>query len=197
MASEMISLNSSLQDVRLSACKNKVSWSLLFPWTFSCIASSQNDFKQVYASLLPTTSVVIVFHNEAWTTLLRTVLSSYLENFNLKKWKPQVHSIINRSPVELVEEIILVDDASEQEHLGSELEDYVKKLPLPVFVLRTGVRSGLIRARWDYQRWPNSSPSTSQCTGCWVPRLPRVLWSLSWTLTVSARRDGLNHFSRR
>ena len=61
----------------------------------------------------------------------------------------QVHSIINRSPVELVEEIILVDDASEQDHLGSELEDYVKNLPLPVFVLRTGVRSGLIRARWD------------------------------------------------
>ena len=59
----------------------------------------------------------------------------------------QVHSIINRSPVELVEEIILVDDASEQDHLGSELEDYVKNLPLPVFVLRTGVRSGLIRAR--------------------------------------------------
>ena len=51
--------------------------------------------------------------------------------------------------MELVEEIILVDDASEQEHLGAELEDYVKNLPLPVFVLRTGVRSGLIRARWD------------------------------------------------
>ena len=48
-----------------------------------------------------------------------------------------------------MEEIILVDDASEQEHLGSELEDYVKNLPLPVSVLRTGVRSGLIRARWE------------------------------------------------
>lgn len=68
LASEMISLNRSLQDVRLSQCKSKV-----------------------YPSLLPTTSVVIVFHNEAWTTLLRTV-----------------QSIINRSPRDLVEEIILV-----------------------------------------------------------------------------------------
>jgi len=107
LASEMISLNRSLQDVRLSQCKSKL-----------------------YPSLLPTTSVVIVFHNEAWTTLLRTV-----------------QSIINRSPVELVEEIILVDDASEQDHLGKELEHYVKKLPVLVKVLRTGTRSGLIRAR--------------------------------------------------
>ena len=73
---------------------------------------------------------MIVFHNEAWTTLLRTI-----------------HSIINRSPRDLVAEIILVDDASEQAHLGKQLEDYVAKLEVPVRVFRTGTRSGLIRAR--------------------------------------------------
>lgn len=107
MASEMISLNRSLADVRLKSCKSKS-----------------------YQTLLPTTSVVIVFHNEAWTTLLRTV-----------------HSIINRSPRELVHEIILVDDKSEHKHLGSQLEEYVAKLPIPTRVVRTPDRVGLIRAR--------------------------------------------------
>jgi len=40
-----------------------------------------------------------------------------------------------------------VDDASNEEHLGKELEDYVAKLPVPVHVMRMGKRSGLIRAR--------------------------------------------------
>ncbi|BES92099.1 polypeptide N-acetylgalactosaminyltransferase [Nesidiocoris tenuis] len=107
LASDMISLNRSLADVRQDGCKTKV-----------------------YPSLLPTTSVVIVFHNEAWSTLLRTV------------W-----SVINRSPRPLLKEIILVDDASERAHLGQELEEYVANLPVTVKVLRTEKRSGLIRAR--------------------------------------------------
>ena len=40
-----------------------------------------------------------------------------------------------------------VDDASEQDHLGHQLEEYCSKLPVPVHVFRTGKRSGLIRAR--------------------------------------------------
>lgn len=44
---------------------------------------------------LPTTSVIIVFHNEAWSTLLRTV-----------------YSVLYTTPADLLTEIIMVDDAS-------------------------------------------------------------------------------------
>lgn len=50
---------------------------------------------------LPTTSVIIVFHNEAWSTLLRTV-----------------QSVIDRSPKEALAEILLVDDASTRSKLS-------------------------------------------------------------------------------
>lgn len=83
-----------------------------------------------YPNKLPTTSVIIVVHNEIWSTLLRTV------------W-----SVIDRSPREMIEEIILVDDASTKIYLQRPLEDYVATLPVTVKVLRTGKREGLIRAR--------------------------------------------------
>ncbi|XP_028654513.1 polypeptide N-acetylgalactosaminyltransferase 6-like [Erpetoichthys calabaricus] len=78
---------------------------------------------------LPTTSVIIVFHNEAWSTLLRTV-----------------YSVLHTSPATLLKEIILVDDASTDDHLKLRLEEYVKKLQI-VQVVRQPERKGLITAR--------------------------------------------------
>uniref|UniRef100_A0A3Q0RXU0 Polypeptide N-acetylgalactosaminyltransferase n=1 Tax=Amphilophus citrinellus TaxID=61819 RepID=A0A3Q0RXU0_AMPCI len=140
MASEMIALNRSLPDVRLEGCKNKL-----------------------YPDNLPRTSVVIVFHNEAWSTLLRTV-----------------HSVIDRSPHTLLEEIVLVDDASERDFLKQPLEKYVRRLEVPVKVVRMEQRSGLIRARLK-----GASISTGQvitfldahceCTTGWLePLLARI-----------------------
>ncbi|KAM9616121.1 polypeptide N-acetylgalactosaminyltransferase 6 isoform 2-T2 [Morphnus guianensis] len=78
---------------------------------------------------LPTTSVVIVFHNEAWSTLLRTV-----------------YSVLHASPALLLKEIILVDDASTDEYLKDELDRYVEQLQI-VRVVRQEERKGLITAR--------------------------------------------------
>ncbi|XP_072179321.1 polypeptide N-acetylgalactosaminyltransferase 1-like [Diadema setosum] len=107
MASDMIGFNRSLPDVRPKQCLSKK-----------------------YPAHLPTTSVIIIFHNEAWSALLRTV-----------------HSVINRSPPQALAEVILVDDASTRDHLGHKLDEYVATLSVPVRVERMGVRSGLIQAR--------------------------------------------------
>ncbi|XP_037072110.1 polypeptide N-acetylgalactosaminyltransferase 16-like, partial [Pollicipes pollicipes] len=72
-----------------------------------------------------TVSVIISFHNEARSALLRTVIS-----------------VLNRTPEGLLEEVILVDDASTDEQAGSLL------VVLPgVKLLRLQWRQGLIRAR--------------------------------------------------
>ncbi|XP_057304292.1 polypeptide N-acetylgalactosaminyltransferase 10-like [Hydractinia symbiolongicarpus] len=82
-----------------------------------------------YQIILPKVSVIIIFHNEGWSTLLRTV-----------------HSVINRSPPELLHEIVLCDDFSSKEHLKGRLETYIKIYP-KVKLVRTKEREGLIRAR--------------------------------------------------
>jgi len=79
---------------------------------------------------LPQTTIIIVFHNEAWSVLLRTV-----------------HSVINRSKPELLKEILLVDDASSRSFLKEQLDNYVKALPIPTRVLRLQQREGLVTAR--------------------------------------------------
>lgn len=84
----------------------------------------------VYPDHLPNTSVIIIFHNEAWCTLTRTI------------W-----SIIQRTPRQLLAEIILVDDHSDLPHLAEPLDAYVARLPVRCVVVRQTPRSGLIQAR--------------------------------------------------
>lgn len=107
LASEMISLNRSLPDYRYSECKLKV-----------------------YPERLPTTSIVIIFHNEPKSLLFRSL------------W-----SIINRTPRELIKEIILVDDVSTYGYVKDELPKFIKTLPVQITLIRTTKREGLIRAR--------------------------------------------------
>ncbi|XP_072447822.1 polypeptide N-acetylgalactosaminyltransferase-like 6 isoform X1 [Chiloscyllium punctatum] len=104
--SNSIALDRSLPDIRHPNCKHKM-----------------------YLEKLPNTSIIIPFHNEGWSSLLRTV-----------------HSVISRSPDQLIAEIILVDDFSDREHLKERLEEYMARFP-KVRIMRTRKREGLIRTR--------------------------------------------------
>src|SRR6218665_313764 len=85
--------------------------------------------KRYNYSLLPRVSVIICFTDEWWSALVRSV-----------------HSVLDRTPPEILEEIILLDDFSQRpdlkDSLGSYLAGYSK-----VRLIHLPERHGLIRAR--------------------------------------------------
>uniref|UniRef100_A0A673BK39 Polypeptide N-acetylgalactosaminyltransferase n=1 Tax=Sphaeramia orbicularis TaxID=375764 RepID=A0A673BK39_9TELE len=107
VASDMISLDRTISDIRHEECKY---------WH--------------YDDRLLTSSVVIVFHNEGWSTLMRTV-----------------HSVIKRTPRRYLAEIVMIDDFSNKAHLKERLEEYIKQWNGLVKVFRNEKREGLIQAR--------------------------------------------------
>ncbi|XP_021925068.1 putative polypeptide N-acetylgalactosaminyltransferase 9 isoform X1 [Zootermopsis nevadensis] len=115
-----------------------------------------------YLENLPATAVVICFHNEAWSVLLRTV-----------------HSVIDRSPPHLLKEVILVDDYSDMPHTKRQLEDYMVMYP-KVKIVRATKREGLIRARLLGARHATAPVLTyldshCECTTGWLePLLDRI-----------------------
>jgi hypothetical protein len=108
VASDMVALNRSVPDQRSASCKSRE-----------------------YRVDLPTTSIVIVYHNEGNSTLLRGLTS-----------------IIRKSPNQYLKEIILVDDCSQdREYLHGPLDEFVKRQPVAFKVFRNKERLGLMRSR--------------------------------------------------
>lgn len=105
--SDKIAMDRAIPDTRLDECKY---------WQ--------------YPEDLPTASVILVFHNEGWSTLVRTV-----------------HSVIDTSPPHLLHEVVMVDDFSEKEHLKGKLEEYIKQFNGKVKLFRNKERMGLIGTR--------------------------------------------------
>ncbi|KAG4076248.1 hypothetical protein HA402_014797 [Bradysia odoriphaga] len=105
--------------------------------------------KKKWRKDLPASSVIITFHNEARSTLLRTIVryasliefSAILRNLSLKI-SLLIFSVLNRSPDHLIKEIILVDDFSDHPEDGLELAKINK-----VKVIRNDKREGLVRSR--------------------------------------------------
>ncbi|CBY32818.1 unnamed protein product [Oikopleura dioica] len=103
LVSDDIPMNRNIPDTRLGACP-----SVEYP-----------------KEGLPTTSIIITFHNELRSTLLRTIIS-----------------VIRKTPANILKEIVLVDDASSDPDVGMEL---IKIEKVKLIVNRE--RQGLIRAR--------------------------------------------------
>ncbi|KAJ8939001.1 hypothetical protein NQ314_011251, partial [Rhamnusium bicolor] len=84
-----------------------------------------------YRDDLPSASIVVCFYNEHFRTLLRTV-----------------HSILNRTPGQLLNEILLIDDYSNIPNLHEDVAKYIKEKSLTkVKLLKPERREGLVRAR--------------------------------------------------
>ncbi|XP_045127026.1 N-acetylgalactosaminyltransferase 7-like isoform X2 [Portunus trituberculatus] len=133
-----------------------------------------------YPEDLPTASVVIVFHNEGFSTLMRTV-----------------HSVIDRSPPQFLKEVLLVDDFSDKAALKEPLEDYISRWGSKVRLIRNKERAGLIRTRTTGAEEARGEVVLFLDAHCevnrnWLPPLLAPIYRDKYTMTVPVI-DGIDH----
>ncbi|KEP60627.1 UNVERIFIED_CONTAM: glycosyltransferase, group 2 family protein [Hammondia hammondi] len=121
-----VSISSEAPDWRVPECKHKASVPIAYDFALR--------LEKYDLTILPATSIIIAFYNEYPTALQRTL-----------------HSILHRTPLQLIEEIILVDDGSTfpfitDDKAPQSLSQYVKTLP-KVRLLRHQTRKGVTVAR--------------------------------------------------
>ncbi|XP_063618871.1 N-acetylgalactosaminyltransferase 7 isoform X2 [Cydia splendana] len=156
-ASDMIAMNRSIPDTRMEECKY---------WH--------------YPTELPSTSVIIVFHNEGFSVLMRTV-----------------HTVIDRSPPNILHEVVLVDDYSDKDNLKSNLDNYIKRWKGKVRLIRNAQREGLIRTRSRGAQEATGEVIVFLDAHCevnvnWLPPLLAPIYRDYKTMTVPVI-DGVDH----
>lgn len=129
---------------------------------------------------LPKVSVIITFHNEIESVLLRCI-----------------HSIINRSPPELLHEIILINDGSTFENVKETLEEYLKKFNGKVKLHENQKREGLIRSRVKGAKLAEAEviiflDSHMEVANSWLPPLLEPIVERPNFATVPVV-EGMNH----
>lgn len=157
VVSDTISLDRTIRDTRLEECKH---------WD--------------YPHDLPSTSVIIVFHNEGFSVLMRTV-----------------HSVLNRSPKHVLHEILLVDDFSDKEDLKEKLENYIERFDGKVRLIRNVEREGLIRTRSRGAKEATGEVIVYLDAHCevntnWLPPLLAPIYRDRTIMTVPVI-DGIDH----
>lgn len=155
--SNEISLDRAVKDTRLEECKH---------WNYSID--------------LPSTSVIVVFHNEGWSVLLRTV-----------------HSVLNRTPKHILHEILLVDDFSDKEDLKDKLTNYLERFNGKVRLIRNTEREGLIRTRSRGAKEATGEVIVFLDAHCevntnWLPPLLAPIYTDPTIMTVPVI-DGIDH----
>ena len=133
-----------LSPIRLTSDDQRKVQAALGLWGFNMVASDKVNMDRVPADLrmeeckrwdypdkLPAVSVILVFHNEGFSTLLRTV-----------------HSIVNYSPPEMLHEVVMLDDGSTREYItNGTIDRYIERWDGLVKIFHNEKREGLIRAR--------------------------------------------------